>query len=66
MSRMGGDAGKDIREPSLRIDTVHFGSDDQAIHGRRASSAAIGSAGQPGFPAKSNLAVILPMSVRMS
>jgi len=54
MSRMGGDAGKDIREPSLRIDTVHFGSDDQAIHGRRASSAAIGSAEQPGFPAKSN------------
>jgi hypothetical protein len=53
---------------ALRIDTVHFGSDDQAISipksvnawmpssptGRRASSAAIGSAEQLGFPAKSN------------
>jgi hypothetical protein len=25
MSRMGGDAGKDVREPGLRIDTAHFG-----------------------------------------
>ena len=65
MSRMGGDAGKDIREPGLRIDTVHFGRDDQAVHGRGASSAAIGSAEQPRLSPKSNYPSILPMSGKM-
>lgn len=54
MNRMDSYAGKDIRQPSLRIDTVYFCRDDQAVHGRRASSAAIGSAEEPRFPAKSD------------
>jgi hypothetical protein len=44
---MGGDACKDVGEPSLRIDTIHLGGDDQAIHGRGALSATIRSAEQP-------------------
>jgi hypothetical protein len=43
MSRMGGDAGEDVGQPGLRIDAVHLGRDDQAIHGRGASSASIGA-----------------------
>jgi hypothetical protein len=44
MSRMGGDAGEDIGQPGLRIDTVHLGGNDQAVHGGGAVSAAIRSA----------------------
>ena len=51
---MSGDAGKDVREPSLRIHTVHFGRDDQAVHGSSAPSTAIRAADQPGLPAKSD------------
>jgi hypothetical protein len=47
MSRMGGDASEDIGQPNLWIDPIHLGRDDQAIHGRGASSAAIGSAEEP-------------------
>src|SRR5258708_25828476 len=53
MSRMRGDAGEDIAQPCLRIDPVHFCRDDQAIHGRGASSSAIRSAEEPGFSSKS-------------
>src|SRR5215472_17001323 len=53
MNRIKRDAGKHIREPGLRIDAIHLGRDDQAEHGRSASSAAIGSAEQPRFPATS-------------
>src|SRR5437879_6570616 len=49
MRRMGGDAGENLCEPSLWIDTVHLGRDDQAVQGRGAPSAAIGSAKEPGF-----------------
>ena len=44
---------KDIREPGLRIDAVHFGRDDQAIHGSCAPSAAVRAAEQPGFSPES-------------
>ena len=54
MSLMGGDAGEDIGQPSLRIDAIHFGRDDQAVHGRGASATAIRSAEQPGFSTKSD------------
>jgi hypothetical protein len=40
-SRVLGDAGEDIGQPSLRIDIVHFGRDNDAIHGGGALSAAI-------------------------
>jgi hypothetical protein len=39
MSRMGGDAGQDIRKPRLWIDAIHLGRDDQAIRGRSSPSA---------------------------
>src|SRR5579871_433728 len=51
---MGGDAGENIREPGLRIDAIHLGGDDQAVHGSSSPSAAIRSAEQPGLPTKSN------------
>jgi hypothetical protein len=35
MSWVGGDAGKDIREPGPWIDAIHFGHDDQTRHGSR-------------------------------
>ena len=36
---MPGDAGRDIGQPSLRIDIVQFGGDDQAADRRGALSA---------------------------
>lgn len=54
MGRMGRNTSQDIGEPGLRIDAIHFGRDDEAVHGRRALSATIGSAEQPGFSAKSD------------
>lgn len=59
---MGGYAGQDIGQPSLRIHTVHFRRDDEAIHRRRAPPTAIGASEQPGFPPKSHCPFILPMS----
>jgi hypothetical protein len=44
MSWMGCNAGEDISQPSLRIDSIHLGRDDQTVHGCGASFAAIGSA----------------------
>lgn len=49
---MGGDAGEDIGQPSLRIDAVHLGCDDQAVHGSGALSAAIRPAKQPRLSAQ--------------
>ena len=47
MGRMPGDAGRDIGQPSLRIDIVQFGGDDQAVDRRGPLSAAIGTREQP-------------------
>ena len=49
---MSGDTGKNVGQPSLRINPVHFCGDDEAIHGRSASAAAIRSAEQPRFSSK--------------
>jgi hypothetical protein len=49
MSRMRGAAGEDVGQPGLRIDAVHLGCDDQAVHGRGTLAAAIGAAEEPGF-----------------
>jgi len=46
--------GQGYPELGLLIDAIHFGGDDQAIHGRRAPSAAIRAAEQPGFSPKSD------------
>ncbi len=40
---MLGDAGEGVGEPSLRIDVVHLGGDDQAVHDGGALAAAIGA-----------------------
>ena len=50
MGRMSCDTIKDLSEPGLRIDAIHFGCDNEAVHGCSALSAAIGSAEQPRFP----------------
>ena len=38
---MFGNAGQDVGEPGLRIDVVHLGGDDQAVHNGGALAAAI-------------------------
>ena len=62
--RVFGDAGEDIGQPDLRIDIVHLGGDDQAVHHRGALPAAIGAGEEPRFSAQSNREVILPVSGR--
>jgi hypothetical protein len=49
---MLGDASQDVSEPGLRIDVIHLGGDDQAVKDRRALTATIGSAEQPGLAAQ--------------
>ncbi len=44
MRRMCGDAQKNVGEPRLGIDAVHFGGDDEAVRGRGALAAAVGAA----------------------
>ena len=44
---MLGDAGQYVGEPGLRINVVHLGRDDQAVHDGGALAAAIGTAEQP-------------------
>jgi hypothetical protein len=38
---MFGDAGQDVGEPSLRINVIHLGRNDQAVHDRGALATAI-------------------------
>jgi hypothetical protein len=47
MDRVLGDASQHIGEPGLRIDVIHFGLDDQTVHGSGALAAAIGAGEQP-------------------
>ena len=53
---MPGNAGKDVSEPGLRIDVVELRGADQRIHDGSALPAAIGTAEQPRFTAKSHTA----------
>src|SRR3979409_846481 len=62
VDRVLGDTGQDVGQPGLRIDVVHFGRDDDAVHGSSALSAAIGPRKQPGLAAEGNRRVILPIS----
>jgi hypothetical protein len=61
---MLGDASQDIGEPGLRINIVHFGGNDEAVHHRGPLAATIGAAEQPRLPTQSNRPFILPMSGR--
>jgi hypothetical protein len=63
---MGGDTGENIGQPSLRIDAIHFRGDDKTVHGGCTLSAAIGPTEEPRFSSQGNLAVIVPISGRMS
>jgi hypothetical protein len=51
---MLGEPRQDIGQPSLRVDIVQFGGDDQAVHRCGALSAAVGTREQPRFSAQSN------------
>jgi hypothetical protein len=64
MRGMGGNAREDVGEPCLRIDAVHLGCDDEAVHVCGALASAVGSAEQPGFPTQRHHLFILPMSGR--
>ena len=46
---MLGDARQNVGEPGLRIDVVHLGRDDQAVHHRGPLAATVRAAEQPGF-----------------
>src|SRR5882757_8582337 len=47
LNGMLGDAPQNVGEPGLRINIVHFGRDDQAVHHGGPLAATIGSAEQP-------------------
>jgi hypothetical protein len=53
---MEGDAGEDIGQPSLRIDAIHLGRDDQAVHRCGAFAPAIRTAEQPRFSSQGDAA----------
>jgi hypothetical protein len=44
---MRGDPGKHVSQPSLRIDIIHLGADDEAVHGGRTLTAAVGPTEEP-------------------
>jgi hypothetical protein len=63
---MLGDARQHIGEPGLRIDVVELGGLNQRQHNCGAFAATIGAGEQPGLATERNLAVILPISGKMS
>jgi hypothetical protein len=63
---MSGDTAEDVGEPDLRVDVVHLNCDDQAVHGGRALPPTVGAGEQPRLSSERNLAVILPISGKMS
>ena len=63
--RQLGDAGENVGEPSLRIDVVELGGDDEGIHRRGAHAAAVGAAEQPRPSSQGDRAFILPISGRI-
>src|SRR5436190_18964031 len=48
----GGDASEYFGEPGRRVDAVHLGSDDEAIHGDGSAPSAVGPAEQPRHSAR--------------
>src|SRR6185312_16978368 len=53
---MLGNASEDVSEPCLRINIVHLGRDDQAVHHRGTLAAPIRAAEQPRLPTQSDAA----------
>ena len=67
--RQLGDAGEDISEPSLRVDIVELGGDDEGAHRRGAHAPAVGAAEQPrpssqSNPAERSFRGIVPISAQ--
>src|ERR1700674_323472 len=52
VGRVLGEPGEHVGQPELRVDVVHFGRDDDAVHGGGALSAAIGAGEQPRLSSK--------------
>src|SRR3954463_8225980 len=65
-SRMIGNSGQHVGEPSLRVDAVELGGRDQGVDCRGALAAAVGTGEQPRSASQGNHAVILPMSGKRS
>jgi hypothetical protein len=63
---MVGDAGENVAQIGLRVESAHLGGLDEGIHRCRANAAGIGAGKKVVFPGHRNLAVILPISGRMS
>jgi hypothetical protein len=61
-----GDAVQNVSKPCLRIDAIELRGLNQGVHDGGSLSAAIGSREQPCLAADGNLAVIVPISGRMS
>src|SRR3990170_3546683 len=53
---MTGDASEDIGKPSLRINAVHFGGNDQTVHGCGLLAATVGAGEEPRLAPERNAA----------
>jgi hypothetical protein len=51
-----GQPGEDIGKPGLWVDVVHFGRDDEGIHGGRSLTAALGTREEPRLSAQGHAA----------
>jgi hypothetical protein len=61
-----GNARQNVSKPCLRINVIELGRVDEREHDGGSLAAAIRSCEQPCLAAECNLAVILPISGRMS
>jgi hypothetical protein len=66
IDRVVGDAHEDVAQIGLRIERVHFGGLDEGVHCGGPDAAGIGAGEQVIFARQRNLAVILPISGRIS
>ena len=60
------DPAQHVGEPGLRVDVVELGGLDQGVDGSGTTAARVGAGEGPVLAADGNLAVILPISGRMS
>ena len=66
LGRMVGQSREHVCEPGVRINVVELAGLDQRIDSRGSASPFIGACKEPVLASDGNLAVILPMSGRMS
>ncbi len=53
---MRGDPGQKVSQPGLRVDAVHLGRDDEAVHGRGPLTTSVGAAKHPRLSPQSDAA----------